>query len=130
MSLSNPENSPSEFAEPILSYPKFGAPANQVAAYLHNPDDPPLPPSKPDVTWDGRTTARRNCPTVSGDRGEGRGGGGKGFQRILFPRVGVKIKVATEISFAIRSAQHFVAWTAGHQNYHDGHIAQILPPER
>ena len=61
----NPENAPAASAEAILSFPKFATPGNRVAAYLHNLEEPPPKPPKPDEIREGHTSAWRKRPTVT-----------------------------------------------------------------
>ena len=64
-SLTDANYAPSEFAEITFSSPKFVASANQVAAFLYNPEEPP-PPATPDGTWGGHSAACWRRPTVGG----------------------------------------------------------------
>ena len=73
--LSNPEMLPSESADLILSFPKFVAPANLVAALLRNRDEPPPTPRKADEILGGFATARLKSRIVASPHWEEDEGG-------------------------------------------------------
>ena len=52
----------------VLSLFLFARPADQVASFLYNPDEPPPPPI-PDESWEGRAAALRKRPVVARTRG-------------------------------------------------------------